>query len=418
MKSGLQQTRLFPGRFSDLDWDYVIRKLRAAGIDTRDMSHPEEDEALHLGPIAGHNDEDDKMATTDGYILKKGVRVEAQFRGKPSSLWFPGMILFCNSVDSEVDVMYDNGRVDFRLGSDFVRRPQTSFPLSDRGAARTRPRTAPPLGSGETRPNSARLSRQAVLLQMADRPKSADPAYSGHRSNYYYDSNDASNIKRQLFSANDTSPHSGKILSRSVPNKIHRGNFASGSHLTSSSIELASSTNSRALSTTNLTPPSNKTSDGDNLHRMGQLAEREAHPERAATLYREAYILKKRDYGAQHQSTVLSLSAYARALTEAKSYDKAREAHELVIRIKKEVYGDGHISTAMSFAELGIVYYRQGHNDQAILEFRRALRSGDLAGKAQHVIMSMPLVFLGNALIRSDPKWKQEVRAICFTLVL
>ena len=146
------------------------------------------------------------------------------------------------------------------------------------------------------------------------------------------------------------------------------------------------------------------------MHRMGELAEREGNVERAVTLYREAFILKKRDYGAQHQSTVLSLSAYAHALTEAKSYDKAREAHELVIRIKKEVVGNAHISTAMSFAELGIVYYRQGHNDQAILEFRRALRSGGLAGKAQHVIMSMPLVFLGNALIRSDPKYKQEVR--------
>ena len=145
------------------------------------------------------------------------------------------------------------------------------------------------------------------------------------------------------------------------------------------------------------------------MHRMGQLAEREGNPERAAILFHEAFVMYQRAHGERNNSSMLSLSCYARALAAAKDYEKAKKAHEQVIRIKKEVLGNAHISTAMSLAELGIVHYRQGDNSGAVMRLRRSLRSGDLAGKAQHVIMSMPLVFLGNALLRSGPEYAQEV---------
>jgi len=153
-----------------------------------------------------------------------------------------------------------------------------------------------------------------------------------------------------------------------------------------------------------------KETGADVMQRMGELAENDGHPDRAGKLYYEAFMIKKRTLGVNHPSTVKSLSCYGRAMASVGSSAEALKALELVVKIKKAVLGDSHISTAASRGDIGLAHYAAGDYEHAVVELRRSLRSAEQAGSPQHAYMARPLVYLGNALCRIGPQWREEAQ--------
>ena len=488
LECGLQQTRLFPGRFCKQNRDEVIRELKSAIIDTSDMESDDsndlyqpqpisrgnnnqespaisitdtdydesgEDDWVSESPLGGtwenidavttawdddHDDDDDE----DIFLVEEGARVEARFRANGCE-WYSGVVISCNPADGVADVVYENGRIDFGLPFNYIRKAESAL-----STIKQQP------GNGQKlRPSSARMSRHIAAHHLSKRPRSAGHTRRSHLASGSMRAPTQPqyghvNVIRNLRGDFDTSATPQTVQKRAIQqhrqrrqhrhqskeqqqqlisnlvssigqiqNKlnsissqlVYTGN-GDGTGLASSPTQLSQTATSLVPTGTGspmLIPSTRKESSADATHRMAQLAEHEGCPERAAALYHEAFVIKQRDLGAKHRSTVLSLSCYGRAMTASKGYEKAIQAQEQVIRIKEEVLGDAHISTALSRADLGMVYYRKGDNTRAVAEFRQSLRLSELAGRAQHVYMAMPLVFLGNALIRVGPQWNQEV---------
>ena len=392
---------MFPGRFHDPKEDKnpktvsPVRSDATVALDAAAKAHIPGASSVDINPL--QTDKKDPavkeskeqvnavalpITKDDRFLIKQGMRVQARIRGEQTEC--EGTVIACDPMNGVADVLCKNRHMEFNLPFSCIRKASSPTKILT-STQKLQSDSDPKIG-----------------LDVALYPKHSQ---AGHVNFVRKLRNDINAVFSETFSIDNqqgpslalVSPplHSSEQTHNEVFNFSSPFNSSGGSGLISSPERIS--------------PTTPNESSAAKMHRMGQLAEREGNPERAAILFHEAFVIYRREYGMEHRSTVLSLSCYTRALTAAKDYEKAKKAHEQVIRIKKEVLGNAHISTAMSLAELGIVHYRQGDNSGAVMRLRRSLRSGDLAGKAQHVIMSMPLVFLGNALLRSGPEYAQEV---------
>ncbi len=78
--------------------------------------------------------------------------------------------------------------------------------------------------------------------------------------------------------------------------------------------------------------------------------------EKAKELYELAIEIKEKHYGKGHiqtASTILNLGVVYRNLG---NLEKAKELYELAIEIEEKHYGKGHIKTASTILNLGGIY--------------------------------------------------------------
>ena len=95
---------------------------------------------------------------------------------------------------------------------------------------------------------------------------------------------------------------------------------------------------------------------------------------KAEELYAKSLRIGKKVLGENHLSTAISYNNLAVVYKSQGEYEKAEELYEKSLRIRKKVLGENHPSTAISYNNLAGVYLSQGEYEKAEELYEKSLR--------------------------------------------
>ena len=117
---------------------------------------------------------------------------------------------------------------------------------------------------------------------------------------------------------------------------------------------------------------------------MGAYLHQNGHLEEAETWLRKALSLLKRDAGADPLREAAIRGNLANVYRDRKQYKAALQEYQAVLKLRRDLLGENHVTVVHTLVDMGVLYHRQGRPDDAQRYYQQALRAAEAGLWPEH----------------------------------